>query len=89
MPQLQTADGHKLTVMGTVKAHLQLEQFSGENDDVEEIAIPNFGDEVVYDIPPAPAELRDLVKRFELTIHQCEFHPGEYQLTTGLKLSVN
>ena len=28
MPQLQTADGHKLTVMGTVKAHLQLEQFS-------------------------------------------------------------
>ena len=28
IPQLQTADGHKLTVMGTVKAHLQLEQFS-------------------------------------------------------------
>ena len=133
MPQLQTADGHKLTVMGTVKAHLQLEQFSteheflvtnslitpvilgidilskqkvrldystdpvsihvgglavtsgrgsssnatpsymyvastagGENDEVEEIAIPNFGDEVEYDIPPAPAELRDLVKRFEV-----------------------
>eukprot|EP00731_Ephydatia_muelleri_P006421 Em0003g669a len=95
MPQVQTADGHKLTVMGTVKAHLQLEQFStehgflvtnslitpvilgidflskhkvrldrpcGENDEVEEIAIPNFGDEVEYDIPPAPAELRDLVK---------------------------
>ena len=34
----------------------------GENDEVEEIAIPNFGDEVEYDIPPAPAELRDLVK---------------------------
>ncbi|KAL5502623.1 hypothetical protein EMCRGX_G009425 [Ephydatia muelleri] len=96
MPQVQTADGHKLTVMGTVKAHLQLEQFStehgflvtnslitpvilgidflskhkvrldrpcGENDEVEEIAIPNFGDEVEYNIPPAPAELRDLVKR--------------------------
>eukprot|EP00731_Ephydatia_muelleri_P002272 Em0001g2272a len=31
MPQLQTADGHKLTVMGTVKAHLQLEQFSTEH----------------------------------------------------------
>ena len=29
--QLQTADGHKLTVMGTVKAHLQLEQFSTEH----------------------------------------------------------
>eukprot|EP00731_Ephydatia_muelleri_P000886 Em0001g886a len=28
--------------------------------------IPNFGDEVDYDIPPAPAELRDLVKRFEV-----------------------
>ena len=133
MPQVQTADGHKLTVMGTVKAHLQLEQFStehgllvtnslitpvilgidflskhkvrldystdpvsihvgglavtsgrgsssnatpsymyvastagGENDEVEEIAIPNFGDEMEYDIPPAPAELRDLVKRFEV-----------------------
>eukprot|EP00731_Ephydatia_muelleri_P027497 Em0019g370a len=38
----------------------------GENDEVEEIAIPNFGDEVEYDIPPAPAELRDLVKRFEV-----------------------
>ena len=31
MPQLQTTDGHKLTVMGTVKAHLQLEQFSTEH----------------------------------------------------------
>ena len=30
MPQLQTANGHKLTVMETVKAHLQLEQFSTE-----------------------------------------------------------
>ena len=38
----------------------------GENDEVEEIAIPNFGEEVEYDIPPAPAELRDLVKRFEV-----------------------
>ena len=38
----------------------------GENDEVEEIAIPNFGDEVEYDIPPAPAELRDLVKSFEV-----------------------
>ncbi|KAL5517293.1 hypothetical protein EMCRGX_G002818 [Ephydatia muelleri] len=27
---------------------------------------PNFGDEVEYDIPPAPTELRDLVKRFEV-----------------------
>eukprot|EP00731_Ephydatia_muelleri_P006112 Em0003g360a len=106
MPQLQTADGHKLTVMGTVKANLQLEQFStehgflvtnslitpvilgidflskhkvrldysrdlymyvastagGENDEVEEIAIPNLGDEVEYVFSPAPAELRDLVK---------------------------
>ena len=129
MPQLQTADGHKLTVIGKVKAHLQLEQFStehrflvtnsfitpvilgidfvskhnvrldystdpvsihvgglavtsgrgsssnaipsymyvastagGENDEVEEIAIPNCGDEVEYDIPPAPAELRDLTR---------------------------
>ena len=26
----------------------------GENDEVEEIAIPNFGEEVEYDIPPAP-----------------------------------
>ena len=31
MPQLQTADEHKLTVMGTVKAQLQLEQFSTEH----------------------------------------------------------
>ena len=31
MPQLQTADGHKMTVMGTVKAQLQLEQFSTEH----------------------------------------------------------
>ena len=38
----------------------------GEKDEVEEIAIPKFGDEVEYDIPPAPAELRDLVKRFEV-----------------------
>ena len=38
----------------------------GENDEVEEIAIPNFGDEVEYDIPLAPVELRDLVKRFEV-----------------------
>ena len=168
MPQLQMADGHRVIVMGTDKAHLQLEQFStehgflvtnslitpvilglhflskhkvrldystdpvsihvggfavtsgrgsssnatpsyiyvastagGENDEVEKIAIPNFGDEVEYDIPPAPAELRDLMKRFEVVfstvpgstteshhaiptanhIHQCEFHPGDYQLT--------
>ena len=31
IPQLQTADGHKLTVMRTAKAHLQLEQFSTEH----------------------------------------------------------
>ena len=30
----------------------------GENDEVEEIAIPNFGEEVEYDIPPTPTELR-------------------------------
>ena len=132
MPQLQTADGHKLAVMGTVKAQLQLEQFStnheflvtnrlitpvilginvlskhkarldystdpvsihvggldvngrggasyatpsymyvastagGENDEAEETAVPKFGEEVKYDVPPAPAELRDLVKKFEV-----------------------
>ena len=38
----------------------------GENDEMEEIAIPNFGDEVEYDIPLAPAELRDLVKRLKV-----------------------
>ena len=37
---------------------------SGENDEVEEIAIPNFGEEVEYNIPSAPAVLKDLVKRF-------------------------
>ena len=31
-----------------------------------EIAVPKFGEEVKYNIPPAPAELRDLVKRFEV-----------------------
>ena len=38
----------------------------GENDDAEEIAVPKFGEEVKYDTPPAPAELRDLVKKFEV-----------------------
>ena len=38
----------------------------GENDEVEEIAIPNFREEVECDIPLAPTELRDLVKRFEV-----------------------
>ena len=33
---------------------------------MEEIASPNFGDEVEYGISPAPAELRYLVKRFEV-----------------------
>ena len=138
MPLLQTADGHRLTVIGTIQAQLQLEQFStkheflvtnsliapvilgihvdflskhkvrldystdpvsihigglavpsnksargdatnatpscmyvgstagGESDEAEEIAVPKFGEEVEYDIPPAPAELRDLVKRFEV-----------------------
>ena len=35
VPQLQTADGHKLSVMGKVKAHLQLEQFSTEHGFLE------------------------------------------------------
>ena len=39
----------------------------GQNDEVEEIAMPKFGEEVEYDIAPAPAELRDLVvKKFEV-----------------------
>ena len=35
----------------------------GENDDVE---VSIFGEEVKYEIPPEPAERRDLVKNFEV-----------------------
>ena len=38
----------------------------GENDDMEEIAVSIFGEEVKYEIPPEPAELRDVVKNFEI-----------------------
>ena len=32
MPQLQTADGHRLAVMGTVQAQLQFQHFSTKHE---------------------------------------------------------